>query len=278
MARLSLNPRLDAIVAFDDAGVRLPRRRRRKGDGRRQRLRRMAGEVQRDEVWRLRHATLTVAPGESVAIVGGRGSGREALLRLAAGTLLPDEGRVRRSTPIVPMIELARSLNRRYTVRQNIYIIGAHVGMSPDEVGEKLGWIVEFAGLDGVLDKYLAMAPPVLRQRLAWSVAMATDARAYAIEQVLIVGEREFRQKCWTHVDLKREDGVAFLLASDSQKQFRRFCDRAVLLDSGTVVAQTSVRDAITRMRELRRGDTGGRGPADGGPDDSEAGPRDPDQ
>ena len=113
MARLSLSPKLDAIVAFDDAGVRLPRRRRRKGDGRRQRLRRIAGEVKRDEVWRLRHATFAVAEGESVAIVGGKGSGREALLRLAAGTLIPDEGSVRRRVPVIPMIELARALNRR---------------------------------------------------------------------------------------------------------------------------------------------------------------------
>jgi ABC-type polysaccharide/polyol phosphate transport system ATPase subunit len=258
VARLSLNPKLDAIVAFDDAGVRLPRRRRRKGDGRRQRLRRMAGEVKRDEVWRLRHATFELGEGESVAIVGGKGSGREALLRLAAGTLMPDEGTVRRRVPVIPMIELAKALNRRYTVRQNIYIVGAYVGMTPDEVGEKLDWIVTFAGVEGVLDKYLATAPPAIRQRLAWSIAMATDARAYAIEQVLILGEREFRQRCWTHVDLKREDGVSFLLASDSQKQFRRFCDRAILLDAGSVVAQTSVPEAIAMMREIRRGEQRG--------------------
>lgn len=264
MARLTLDTELDAIVAFDDAGVRLPRRRRRKGDGRRQRLRRMAGEVKRDEVWRLRHATFELNPGESLAIVGGRGSGREALLRLAAGTLLPDEGTVRRSTPVIPMIELARSLNRQYTVRQNVYIVGGLIGMTPDEVGEKLAWIVSFAGVDGIVDKYLGTAPAVVRQRLAWSIAMATDARAYAIEQVLIVGEREFRQRCWTHVDLKREDGVSFLLASDSPKQFRRFCDRAILLDAGQVAVQTSVPEALALMREARRRE---------GPDSGDSGP-----
>jgi len=260
VARLSSDPRLEALVAFDDAGVRLPRRRRRKGDGRRQRLRRMAGEVKRDEVWRLRHATFALGEGESLAIVGGRGSGREALLRLAAGTLVPDEGTVRRRGPVIPMIELARSLNRRYTVRQNIYIVGGLIGMTPDEVGEKLGWIATFAGVDGILDKYLGTAPAVVRQRLAWSIAMATDARAYAIEQVLIVGERDFRQRCWTHVDLKREDGVSFLLASDSPKQFRRFCDRAILLDGGQVAAQTSVPEALALMREARRREEPGSG------------------
>ena len=236
MARGTLTRGLEAIVEFDDAGVRLPRRRRRRGDGRRQRLRRMAGEVQRDEVWKLRHATFSVAEGESVAIVGGKGSGREALLRLAAGTLIPDEGTVRRRVPIVPVIDVARSLIRTYTVRHNIYLIGGLLGMSPDEVGEKLGDIVEFSGVESILDKYLGTAPPLIRQRLAWSVSMATDARAYAIEQVLVVGDREFRQQCWTRVDRMREDGVTFLLASDSQKQFRRFCDRAILLDEGAVV------------------------------------------
>jgi ABC-type polysaccharide/polyol phosphate transport system ATPase subunit len=272
VARLSVNAGLDAIVAFDDAGVRLPRRRRRKGDGRRQRLRRIAGEVKRDEVWRLRHATFSLAEGESLAVVGGKGSGREALLRLAAGTLMPDEGTVQRRVPVIPMIELAKALNRGYTVRQNIYIVGAYLAMTPDEVGEKVGWIASFAGVESILDKYLGTAPPVIRQRLAWSIAMAIDARAYAIEQVLIVGERDFRQKCWTQVDLKREDGVSFLLASDSQKQFRRFCDRAILLDGGSVVAETSVAEAIARLREIRRSQQSG-APTDDSPEGSADGP-----
>lgn len=253
MARAGVSRDLAAMLEFDNAGVRMPRVRRRKGDGRRQRLRRMAGETRRDEVWRLRHASFEVAEGESVAIVGGRNSGRESLLRLAAGTLIPDEGRVARRMPVVPMIELAKSLRPTLTIRQNIYVVGGLLGMTPDEIVEKLGGIVAFSGVDGILDKYLRDAPSTTRQRLAWSIAMSTDARAYAIEQVLIVGQREFRQACWTRVDRKREDGVTFLLASDSLKQFKRFCDRAILLEDGAVVAETSVTEAVARLRESRR-------------------------
>lgn len=274
MARQKLTPGLGALLAFDDTGVRMPRRRRRRGDGRRQRLRRIAGEVQRDEVWRLRHATFSVAEGESVAIVGGKGSGREALLRLSAGTLVPDEGTVRRRVGVVPMIDVARSFVRQYTVRQNIYLVGGLLGMTPEAVTESLGEIVTFAGVEPILDKYLGTAPPVIRQRLAWATAMSTNARAYAIEQVLIVGERDFRQQCWTRVDRMREDGVTFLLASDSPKQFRRFCDRAILLDEGHVAAQTTVPDAIARLRALRRGDH----PSPDEPDDSASGPTGDDQ
>lgn len=253
MARVALTPSLGSIVEFDGVGVRMPRTVRRGGGGRRQRLRRMAGETRREEVWRLRDASFTLAPGESVALIGNKGSGREAILRLAAGTLLADEGTVRRSVPIIPMIDLGRALHRTYTIRQNIFVLSGLLGMNPDESAEKLGSIVEFAGVGPILDKYLSTAIPLVRQRLVWSIAMAIDARAYAVEQVLVIGDREFRQQCWTRVDQKREDGVAFLVVSDSPRQFRRFCDRALLLESGTITAQTSVAEAMILLRTARR-------------------------
>ena len=252
MARSKVTSDLRSTIEFDNAGVRMPRHVRRGGDGRRQRLRRMAGETKRDEVWRLRSASFEVEPGESVAIVGGKGSGREILLRLAAGTLIPDEGVVRRSVPVVPVIDIARSLQRRLTMRQNVYLVGGLIGMTPADVGARLGEIIAFAGVESSMDKYLGPAPALIRQKLAWSIAMHTDARAFAIEQVLIVGDRDFRQQCWTRVDEMKRDGVTFLLASDSPRQFRRFCDRAILLDNGHVAAQTSVHDAIFRLRQSR--------------------------
>ncbi len=253
MARNLLTSDLAAAIVFDSAGVRMPRHVRRGGDGRRQRLRRMAGETRRDEVWRMRDASFSIEPGEAVAIVGGKGSGREILLRMAAGTLIPDEGAVRRSVPVIPVIDIARSLQRRLTMRQNVYLIAGLLGMTPVAVGSRLDAIIAFAGVESTLDKYLGPAPALVRQKLAWSIAMHTGARAYAIEQVLVVGDRDFRQKCWTKVDELKADGVTFLLASDSPRQFRRFCDRAILLENGQVVAQTTVPDAITRLRMSRR-------------------------
>lgn len=253
MARAPLTPGLGPVLEFDAVGVRMPRQVRRRGGGRRQRLRRIAGETRRDEVWRLRRATFSVAEGESVAIVGGKGSGRETLLRLAAGTLIPDEGMVRRRVAVVPMIDVARALQRGFTIRQNIYFVGGLLGMTPDEAGDRVAGIAAFSGLEGSLDKYLGTAIPMVRQKLAWSISMATEARAFAVEQVLVVGERDFRQQCWTRVDQMRKDGVTFLLASDSPRQFRRFCDRAIVLEAGALVAQGTVPEAIALFRESRR-------------------------
>lgn len=252
MGRSSVTPDLASLLEFDGVGIRMPRTVRRGGGGRRHRLRRMAGETRRQETWRLREATFAVREGESVAIMGSRGAGREELLRLAAGTLIPDEGSVRRRVPIVPMIEVAKALSRPLTVRHNIYLIGGLLGMTPDAISDRLADIASFAGVDSTLDKYLGSAPPVVRQRLAWSIATSTEARAFAIDQVLVVGEREFRQECWTRMDRMRADGVTFLIATDSFKQFRRFCDRAIVLGEGTIRADTSVREGIAVLRSLR--------------------------
>ena len=136
MSRVAITADLDAVVEFDSVTMRMPRRRRRKGAGRRQRLRRIAGEVRREELEVLRNVSFSIQPGESVAIIGPKGPGRPALLRLAAGTLRPDEGQVRRGRRIVPMIEVARALQRFYTVRQNIFIVGGLLGMTHEHIDE----------------------------------------------------------------------------------------------------------------------------------------------
>ena len=187
MSRVAITADLDAVVEFDSVTMRMPRRRRRKGAGRRQRLRRIAGEVRREELEVLRNVSFSIQPGESVAIIGPKGPGRQALLRLAAGTLRPDEGQVRRGRRIVPMIEVARALQRFYTVRQNIFIVGGLLGMAPEHIDEALPGIAEQAGVSKMLGRYMNAAPPTVRQKLAWSIAMSVDADAYAIDQTLVV-------------------------------------------------------------------------------------------
>lgn len=253
MARVIIDPSLDAVVEFSGVTMRMPRRRRRRGSGRRQRLRRIAGEVRRDEIEVLSDISFSVQPGESVAIVGPKGPARQALLRLAAGTLRPDTGTVRRSRPIVPMIEVARAFARMYTIRQNIYIVGGLLGMTPDEIESQLPRIAEQAGVANMLGRYLQAMPPIARQKLAWSIAMSVDADAYAIDQTLVVGDRAFRQQAWTHVDQLREQGATFILSSDSPKQFRRFCDRALYIADGRLVSDTSVPEALAAMRQARQ-------------------------
>lgn len=251
MARNRLTTDIDVALRFREAGVRLPRRRRRSGARRRQRIRRFAGEVARDEIWFLTSASFDVAPGEALAVVGHRDSGREQVLRLAAGTLEPDVGSVQRRFPFIPLIAAGAALERSYTVRQNIYLVGGLLGMTPQQVGERLPWIVEHAEVGRILDKYLGDSSRVVRGRLVWTIAMATEARGFAISQALVVGQPQFQKGCWDILEEMKASGVTFLVTSEKPSHLLRFCDRAILLDQGEVIADTTVPDAVERLKHI---------------------------
>lgn len=241
-----------SILEFRNVSLTMSTTKRRTGSGRSKRLRRFAGETKRQVISVLNDVSFEVQPGESVALVGGRALARTSLLRLAAGTLIPDTGTVTRSEPIVPMIGIARALGRGYTVRQNIYLVGGLLGLTPDQVESRIPSISEFADLKNLMDRHLGAAPASTRQKLAWSIAMSLDARFYAVDQTLVVGERDFRQKCWTHVDQLREQGATFIVSSDNSKVYRRFCDRALYFSQGALEADTTVAQALALARKAR--------------------------
>lgn len=251
MPTVPITPGLGPAVRFDGVGIRLPQIKRRRVGRSHNRLKRIAGDVSRDEVWFVRDATFAVQPGEALAIVGHLGSGRDELLRLAAGTLIPDEGTVHRSMPIVPIVGLGGALSGGYTVRQNIYLLGGLLGMTPAQIGERLPGIVERASVEKILDKFLGDSSRLVRGRLAWSIAMATEAPAFAISQALTVGQRAFQEQCWEVVEERHAAGVTFLVVSDKPSELKRFCDRAILIHDGRILADTTVTDALDRLREI---------------------------
>ncbi len=242
-----------SVIEFSNVSLTMPRTKRRQGSGRMHRLRRFAGETSQTTVPVLESVSFTINKGDSVAIVSGKPLLRTALVRLAAGTLIPDAGSVTRSELVVPMIGIARAMGASFTIRQNAYLVGGLLGMNPAELAEKLPGIIEFADLGNYLDRHLRAAPSSARQRLAWSIAMAVDADVYAIDQTLVVGELEFRQKCWSAVDTLRENGATFLVSSDGAKQYRRFCDRGLYFEQGALIADTTVAQALALARKARR-------------------------
>jgi ABC-type polysaccharide/polyol phosphate transport system ATPase subunit len=201
----------------------------------------------------LDNVSFTINPGDSVAIVSGKPLLRTSLTRLVAGTLNPDSGSVVRSERVVAMIGIARAMGASFTLRQNAYLVGGLMGMTQEELTEKIPGIIKFADLGNYLDRYLRVAPSNARQRLAWSLAMAIDARVYAIDGTLVVGELEFRKKCWTAIDALREEGATFLISSHGGKHYRRFCDRGLYFDQGALIADTTVSKALALARKTRQ-------------------------
>lgn len=249
MARIHLSPHLPHAVEFEDVRLQMPRTRRRKGGGRSDRLRRLARETSkvREEVFS--GLSVTIEPGEALAVIArDRRSDTVEFLRLAAGTLIPDHGHVRRRDTVIPILRRAGLVNAKLTVRQNIFVIGILLGMSPDQVNERLDWIVETAGLAKALDGYARACPPELRRRIVWSVSMATHARAFATQGSLIVGDESFREIGWAHVEGLKADGVTFLVAGQNAPVMERFCTRAVVIADGSIVLDGTVGEALAMV------------------------------
>ena len=242
-----------SVVEFSNVSLSMPRTKRRQGSGRKHRLLRIAGETSRSMIPILDNVSFTISPGDSVAIVSGKPLLRTSLTRLVAGTLNPDSGSVVRSERVVAMIGIARAMGASFTLRQNAYLVGGLMGMTQEELTEKIPGIIKFADLGNYLDRYLRVAPSNARQRLAWSLAMAIDARVYAIDGTLVVGELEFRKKCWTAIDALREEGATFLISSHGGKHYRRFCDRGLYFDQGALIADTTVSKALALARKTRQ-------------------------
>jgi ABC-2 type transport system ATP-binding protein len=255
MARFSITKDLEAMVEFEGVGIRMPRARQRKVPSK---LRRFAGEAAPEQVWRLRDITLSVQPGQAVAILGRRNSGREALLRLAAGTLIPDEGRVRRQAKIVPMIDVAAAMARNMTVRQNIYVIGGLLGLTPNTMGELIPKIAQLAGLQGQLERSLAPLSNRQINRLAWSIGVLTGERAFAIDKTHIGEDPDFAATVKERMTQMRADGVTFIVSADTPEVFLDDWDRAIVLEGGSILADTSLAEATVLFDSL------------GGPDDDE--------
>jgi ABC-type polysaccharide/polyol phosphate transport system ATPase subunit len=236
MAHVRVDPTLDAFLRFDGVGLAMPRKARRKGRGRRGAVRRMAGDVKFENEVVLEDVNFAIQPGESVAVLAPRSSGRVELLRLAAATLLPDEGTVRRREAMVPMLDVSRTFSRGFTVRENIYVTGSMLGIPQQEMAELVPQIAERARVVKYLDSFLGGLNYTHRQRMAWSIAMATNARGYVIDNILEVGSPAYRAKCLAHAQRLRADGVTFLMVSDVPDQVRAFCDRALLIQGNQVV------------------------------------------
>jgi len=248
MARLSITKDLDVMVEFEGVGIRMPRARTRKLNSK---LRRFAGEASPEQVWRLRDLTLSIPAGQAVAIFGSRSSGREALLRLAAGTLIPDEGRVRRQAMVVPMIDVAAAMTRNMTVRQNIYVIGGLLGITPSAMGDLVPRIAHLAGLQGQLERKLTPLTNRQINRLAWSIGVMTGERAFAIDKTHIGEDVEFVPTVKERMSQMRAEGVTLIIASDRPELFLDDWDRGLVLDHGSIVADTTLAEATAVFEQL---------------------------
>jgi lipopolysaccharide transport system ATP-binding protein len=199
------------------------------------------------DFWALRDVTLSVAPGETLGLVGRNGSGKSTLLQLVAGTLTPTTGSVATRGRLAALLELGSGFNAEFTGRENVYLNGAILGISRAEMRDAFGAIEEFADIGDFIDQPVKTYSSGMIVRLAFAVAVHVTPDILIIDEALSVGDTAFQSKCLDRIRRMQQAGVAIMLVSHSPNTVVEFCSRAAYIDRGRLVASGNCREILER-------------------------------
>jgi ABC-2 type transport system ATP-binding protein len=198
----------------------------------------------------LNDVKFSVDAGEFFGVIGPNGSGKSTLLRILAGIYVPDSGVVRVSGLLSPFIELGVGFNVELTARDNIRMNGTLAGLTKRELEERFDDILAFSELERFVDQKLKNYSSGMLVRLAYSIAIQIPFDVLLLDEVLAVGDEAFQEKCFATFDRFKEAGKTVVFVSHALDLMERFCDRCLLLHSGTVQALGSPHEVADLYRE----------------------------
>lgn len=193
-------------------------------------------QISYNEFWALKDVSFKVKKGDRVAILGMNGAGKSTMLKVIAGVLKATEGSVTTRGKVVPLLELGAGFDKNYTGRENIYLYGAVLGYPKSFIDEKYKEIVEFSELGEFIDVPIKNYSSGMKARLGFSVATIVEPEILILDEVLSVGDAKFRKKSEARIQKMFDSGVTVLFVSHSMSQVRRICNKAMILDHGTLL------------------------------------------
>lgn len=196
----------------------------------------------------LRDINFEVRQGDFFGIVGRNGSGKSTLLKLISGIYVPDSGTIQVNGKLVPFIELGVGFNPELTGRENVYLNGALLGFTRDEIDAMYDDIVEFAELEEFMDQKLKNYSSGMQVRLAFSVAIQAKGDILVLDEVLAVGDEAFQRKCddfFAHV--KHDPTKTVILVTHDMSAVKKYCNKAILIKDGVIIASGNKDDVADR-------------------------------
>ena len=198
----------------------------------------------------LKGISFDVKRGEFLGIVGRNGSGKSTLLKVLSGIYTPEKGNVTINGTLVPFIELGVGFNPELTGRENVYMNGALLGFSNEEVGKMYDEIVDFAELREFMDQKLKNYSSGMQVRLAFSIAIRAKGDILVLDEVLAVGDADFQRKCNDYFESLYGRQTVVLVTHDMEN-VRKFCDRAILIEKGEILKEGDPDEVATAYQNL---------------------------
>lgn len=242
---------MSVVISAKDVGVEFYTSRRRKVQVR-DLLFHGGSHTTKDTFWALKNISFDIRRGEAVGLVGGNGSGKSTLLKTIAGVLLPDAGEVQVDGGVAPLIELTGGFRGELTCRDNLWVQAALHGLSKDQIEERFESIVDFAGpqVREALDRPYRHLSSGMQVRLGFAVISSLDEPIFLVDEVLAVGDKAFREKCYQRMETLLSQGRTLFLVSHSERDLERFGTRGLYLRKGELVMDGPMIDVLARYNE----------------------------
>ncbi|MCY7404007.1 MAG: ABC transporter ATP-binding protein [Cryobacterium sp.] len=234
------------VISLQDVGIHFRRNRR----GRRNFKDLFGASTRRSrpgEFWALQHVTFTVQPGEAIGVVGRNGQGKSTLLKLVTGVVLPDKGSVHVTEGVAPLIEITGGFVDDLSVRDNVYLTAGLHGMTRKQITERFDEIIEFAEIADFIDTPYKHLSSGMKVRIAFAVISRLEEPILLVDEVLAVGDKAFREKCYRRIEELLAGGRTLFIVSHNERDLRRFCTRGLYLDKGDLVLDGPITDVLAR-------------------------------
>jgi len=232
------------VISLSGVGIRFRRNRR----GRRSFKDLFAGGRRRsrpDEFWALREVSFTVQRGEAIGVVGRNGQGKSTLLKLVTGVVLPDEGTVHVTEGVAPLIEITGGFVDDLTVRDNVYLTAGLHGMTRAQIDARFDDILDFAEIGDFIDTPYKHLSSGMKVRIAFAVISRLEEPILLVDEVLAVGDKAFREKCYRRIEELLAGGRTLFFVSHNERDLRRFCTRGLYLDKGALVLDGPIDEVL---------------------------------
>lgn len=203
------------------------------------------------EFWALSNISFNVRRGETVGIIGRNGSGKSTLLQLICNTLTPTSGDISLNGRIAALLELGSGFNPDYSGLDNIYMNGAILGLTRQEIDVKLDSIIAFADIGDFINQPVKTYSSGMMVRLAFSVSINIEPEILIIDEALAVGDELFQRKCFAKLEEIKNNGTTILFVSHSASQILQLCDRAILLNKGQLLLDATPKPVIDLYQKI---------------------------
>jgi lipopolysaccharide transport system ATP-binding protein len=199
----------------------------------------------------LKNISFEVYKGETLGIIGRNGVGKSTTLGLIAGVLKPSTGKIIVKGKISPLLELGGGFHPELTGKENIMLNGVLLGLTRNQVKNKMDEIVEFSGLGDFIYQPIRTYSSGMYARLGFSVVAHLDPEILLIDEVLAVGDMEFQKKCLNKMASFKKSGVTMVFVSHSKEEVERICDRVIWIDNQSIRMAGSPKDVVSNYSKF---------------------------